>query len=143
TMAVLWRRASDAEAAAIQQGEAARQQAQRATQIQSLLEGALTSIQPERAHGRDVSLLREVLEEVERRIDTELKDQPEVEISLRNTIAETYERIGMHAESERHAQQSLALQRRRVSGRHPQLARTLAMLSVAQRGQARMKEARA
>lgn len=141
TMAVLYRRATAAEAVALQERGAALQQATRATQIRSLLEGALTSVQPERARGRDVSILREILDEAARRMDAELADQPEVEGELRNIIATTYERIGLYDECERHARRAVEVLEQLRGRGHPDTAAALTSVSIALREQARFLEA--
>lgn len=143
TMGVLYQRARAAEVLALREQAAAQEAAARATQVQKLLEGALRSVRPGEARGRDVSVLRDVLDEAARRIDTELTGQPEAEIALRETIATTYERIGLHEQTERHVRRSIAL-RRALHGRaHAGLMAPLNLLSISLRELARDDEAEA
>ncbi|MGE0479521.1 MAG: tetratricopeptide repeat protein [Phycisphaerae bacterium] len=143
TMGVLYQRARAAETLAREQQTAAQEAAARATQVQKLLEGALRSVRPGEARGRDVSLLREVLDEAARRIDTELVGQPEAEIALRETIATTYERIGLHEETERHVRRSIALRRALHGNDDTGLVAPLNLLSISLRELARHDEAEA
>lgn len=71
-------------------------EAQRAAteRINEFLKSMLSSIDPERARGRDVSLLREVLDEAASRIDGELGELPVVAADLAMTVGSVYRSIG-------------------------------------------------
>lgn len=54
------------------------------------LKKMLESVSPSVALGRDTAMLREIADKTAERITTDLKDQPEVEIELRFTLARLY-----------------------------------------------------
>ncbi|HVR28526.1 MAG TPA: serine/threonine-protein kinase [Thermoanaerobaculia bacterium] len=91
--------------------EAARQEseAQRVAteQINEFLKDMLGSIDPELARGRDISLLREVLDDAARKLDTELAELPAVRAGLGLTVGRAYESIGREAEAEERLRASL------------------------------------
>jgi eukaryotic-like serine/threonine-protein kinase len=103
-----------------QQAQAERKKAVSAAaksqQVADFLQGMLAGVGPEVALGRDTTMLQEILAKTRRRLDTELKDQPEVEIELRTTIAGTYLQLGDYANAEAEYRQAVRLQES-VSGK--------------------------
>jgi tetratricopeptide (TPR) repeat protein len=95
--------------------EAARREseAQRlaAEQINDFLKSMLSSIDPATARGRDVSLLREVLDDAAEKLDTELAGLPAVAADLGLTVGRAYESIGLEEEAEERLRGALALLR--------------------------------
>ena len=82
-----------------QEAEAQREGAEA---IGDFLASMLASVNPRVAQGRDVTLLRELLDTTAGRIETEFEGRPEIEASLRLTIGRTYRAIAAYEESESH-----------------------------------------
>ncbi|MGE3167151.1 MAG: tetratricopeptide repeat protein [Planctomycetota bacterium] len=89
-------------------GEALRQQ-QDAEESLRFLESMLASIDPSIARGGDISVLKRVLEEAEKRVDTELAQLPTAAARIHETIARVYTSLGLLDEAKRHANAALAL----------------------------------
>ena len=87
-------RALIAEQRAKEQQGLARTEAARSEQVTRFLEEMLASVRPERAKGRDTTLLREILDETVARLHEDLDGQPEVEADLRRTLAGVYYALG-------------------------------------------------
>lgn len=107
--------------------EAARQEseAQRlaAEQINDFLKTMLSSIDPATARGRDVSLLREVLDDAAEELDREETPlPPAVAADLGLTVGRVYESIGLEDRAEERLRGALA----RLRGLDPPSAATLA-----------------
>jgi tetratricopeptide (TPR) repeat protein len=116
-----WVRAARAEQGALNE-------ASRAEAVSTLLTSAMASIRPEVALGQDTALLEQVLKDAERRIESDLADQPDVEATLRDTIGQTYLSLSRYEPAARHLQRAAEL--RRVAGGDPaKLAETLARLA--------------
>ncbi len=99
-----------------------------AERVSRLLQDTLASVNPEIARGRDVTVLRGLLDDCAQRIDTELADQPDVAAALHLTIGNTYLSIALYGEAERHTRAALAL-RQATSGRdHADVATCLDQL---------------
>jgi len=94
----------------------ARSAAAKSEQVADFLQGMLQGVGPEVALGRDTVMLQEIMAKTRKRLDQELKDQPEVEIELRTTLANTYLQLGDYANSETEYRRALDLQET-VSGK--------------------------
>jgi tetratricopeptide (TPR) repeat protein len=96
-----------------QQAEAERKiavtEAAKSRQVARFMQDMLDGAGPEKALGRDTTILQEILEQTKQRLDTELKDQPEVETELRTTIADTYFQLGDEASAETEYRHALRL----------------------------------
>ena len=79
----------------------------KAEQINSFLQQMLSSIDPQKARGHEVTV-REVLDEAAGGIDTGLREQPEVAAAVRSTIGRTYMALGRYNEAEPHLRRALA-----------------------------------
>ncbi len=79
-----------------------------AEQIAEFLENALGSIRPETARGRDISLLREVLDSTSERMRAELDSGTPVASALGITIGNAYMGLGLFDEAESHFRASVA-----------------------------------
>jgi eukaryotic-like serine/threonine-protein kinase len=90
----------------------------KAERIAEFVTTMLGSVDPEVARGRDVSLLRQVLDDAAARIDDELTELTEVAAELLLTIGRAYWSIGLEEEAERRLRSSLALWRE-VQPPHP------------------------
>jgi len=84
----------------------ARMAAQKAEQINAFLQQILQSANPW-ASGKDVTVAQ-ILQDAARRVDTELRDQPEIQSNVRTTIGLTYYGLGMYADAEPQLRQALA-----------------------------------
>lgn len=81
----------------------------KSTEIARFLEEMLSSISPDQARGRDVSVLMEMLEHASSRVETEFKSLPEVEASVRWTIGHVYRLLGQYDKAEPHLVRSRSL----------------------------------
>jgi serine/threonine-protein kinase len=88
----------------------ARLEAQKAEQVNAFLQTLLGAASPWR-DGTQVTV-KEVLDRASKRIETDLRGQPEVEAAVRRTIGETYAGLGLYDPAEAQLQASLALSRR-------------------------------
>jgi serine/threonine-protein kinase len=98
-------------AAAAWQGEIASREARRAESISTFLFEMLSSVDPNKAQGRDVTV-REVLDEAARRLDegeTSVAGIPVVESAIRATVGSTYRALGQYEAAERQAISALEL----------------------------------
>ena len=68
--------------------------AEKSHQVAQFMKDMLGGVGPSVARGRDTTLLREVLDTTIRRLDTELRDQPEVAADLRHTLGVASSQIG-------------------------------------------------
>jgi serine/threonine protein kinase len=101
--------------AAEQEQARLRQQAQteaaKSQQVAQFLKDMLTGVGPSVALGRDTTMLREIVDKIDKRIDTDLKDQPEVQIELRLTLAQVYFDLQLYKKMEETARETLRLAR--------------------------------
>lgn len=113
TSGLLWalreRKAAEASAAA------ATTQAELSDQVAEFLEDMLQGVSPRLAMGRDVTLLREILDNTADRIDRDLEEQPEVQAELRLTLAQVYFELQLHREVEKISRKMLDAIRARRS----------------------------
>ena len=87
--------AEAAQAAETEQRQLAESRRAQAEAVTGFLRDMLTTIQPARAKGREISV-REVLDEAAKTVHERLKDEPLVEVSIQRTIAETYYTLGLY-----------------------------------------------
>lgn len=84
----------------------------RSRQVAEFLKDMLSGVGPSKALGHDTTMLSEILSNTAARLSKELKDQPEVEAELRNTIGEVYGALADYTHAEAmHRQALVALQR--------------------------------
>jgi eukaryotic-like serine/threonine-protein kinase len=81
-------------------------------QVVRFLKAMLNGVGPSKALGRDTQMLKEILDETAQRIGTDLKNQPEVEADVRNTLGEVYLALGEYAAAESMISQALAIRRK-------------------------------
>lgn len=105
TGGMIWalRERAAAEASAVH----ATSQAERSDQVAYFLEDMLLGVAPSVALGRDITLLREIVDNTARRIDHDLAGQPEVQGELRLTLAQVYFELQLHREAEQIARHTL------------------------------------
>ncbi len=92
--------------------EAARQRAENerrlAQEISGFVTDMITSVDPGVAQGRDVTVLREILDAAATRLQTELTE-PSIAAVLHRTIGVAYQSIGKHNLAEEHLRTALSL----------------------------------
>lgn len=70
------------------------QESNRSNQVVKILSDMISAAGPSVSQGRDPGLMKDILAETKRRIDEELKDQPEIELEIRKLLARAYGDIG-------------------------------------------------
>ena len=92
--------------------EAARQRAENerrlAQEISGFVTDMITSVDPSIAQGRDVTVLREILDAAAARLQTE-RTEPSIAAVLHRTIGVAYQSIGKHKIAEQHLRTALSL----------------------------------
>ena len=115
-----------------QQAEAVRKtaeiEANKSRQVAQFLKDMLNGVGPSVALGRDTTLLREILDKTAERVGKDLKDQPEVEAELRQTLGQVYRDLGVYSPAETMLRRSLELRRRAHGDNDPIVAATMSDL---------------
>ncbi|MBI4906931.1 MAG: serine/threonine protein kinase [Acidobacteria bacterium] len=78
--------------------------------------------------------VREALDRAASRVQGKFGQQPLVEASIRQTIGETYTRIGIYPSADEHLERALAIRRRLLPAGHPDLVASLLRLGFVRRG---------
>jgi tetratricopeptide (TPR) repeat protein len=112
------------------QTQIASTEAARSTQVAEFLNETLAAAGPAVARGRDVTLLREILEKTSQRVEKRLKDQPEVQGDLWFTLGRTYADIGDVPRSLVHFQRAVESYRSAFGNDHPKLALALGRMGA-------------
>ena len=105
-------------------GHRAAVEAQTAGAISDFLQEMLASANPDRSKGTTYTV-RELLDDVSKRMDDQLPGQPEVEATVRRTIGVAYRRLGLSEKAEPHLKRRLELRRRIFGGKHEKVAESL------------------
>jgi len=84
-------------------------EAAKSQQVAQFMKDMLKGVGPSVALGRDTTMLREIVDKTAVRIGTHLKDQPEVEIELRLTLAQVYFDLQDYKKMEQTARETLRL----------------------------------
>ncbi len=106
--------ARDAERAALR---SARDEAEKARQTLDVLTKMITSADPLRGR-RDVTV-REVLDRTAQTAAADFDGRPELEATIRMTLASTYGNLGLYEQAEAQARAALALRDRTLGDEHP------------------------
>lgn len=101
---------------------------QKAEQINTFLQDMLSSVNPDEARGREVTV-REVLDEASEEMETGLSDQPEVQAAVRATIGNTYVALGAFDEAEDHLERALATRKELFGDTHLEVSSSLSDLA--------------
>src|SRR6185436_2534138 len=123
--------ASEARAAAELETARARNERDRAEKTSRFMQSFLNYANPHwsglgsRDEGRTDFTVREALQDVVTRMDTELADSPEVRADLHYTIGEVYAGSGDRERAFQHIRQSLDLYRQVHGDEHPKVARAM------------------
>jgi tetratricopeptide (TPR) repeat protein len=108
--------------------ERARTEAEKSSQVAAFMTEMLRSVGPSVALGRDTTMLREILERTDERVESELADQPEVAAIIHRTLGLTYQDLGEYAAAESHLKTALETHRALYDGPHPEVANDLCNL---------------
>jgi len=93
--------------------------ASKSQQVAAFLASMLESVQPEVAKGRDTTLLRDMLRQTAKRLDTEFTKQPEMEAQLRAVLAQVYLSLELGEEGAKHARIAWDLRSQLLGKTHP------------------------
>ena len=85
--------------------------------------------------------VRTALDRAAHNIEGKFKNQPEVEASIRYTIAESYFELGLRSEAQTQAERALRLRERTLGLEHPKTLQTMTLLSGIDFDQAKYSEA--
>ncbi len=86
-------------------------EAAKSSQVTRFLQDMLRGVDPSVANGRDTALLQEIVDRTAARVTHELTNQPAVEASLRSTLGQVYEDLGLYPQAEEMFRRELALRR--------------------------------
>jgi tetratricopeptide (TPR) repeat protein len=103
--------AETARAQAEADAKKAKTEAAKSEQVANFLQDMIKGVEPSVALGRDTTLLREILDRTAERVGKDLKNQPDVEIQMRLTLASIYGALALYKEQEAMARESLRLAR--------------------------------
>jgi len=123
------------------ESERARVEALKSDQVASFMTGMLEGVGPAVALGRDTAMLREILDETAARIGTDLRDQPEVEATVRIVLGTTYRDLGELAEAEAQHRKALEINRRVFGEDHRETLVAMNNLGLSLHKRGRFKEA--
>lgn len=123
--------------------QAAAIEASKSRQVAAFLAGMLKSVQPEVAKGRDTALLRDMLDQTAKRLDTEFADQPEVEAQLRLVVARAYLSLQLGEEGAKHARIAWRLRSQLLGATHPDALDAGILLAALLENTDKWKEAKA
>jgi serine/threonine protein kinase len=121
----------------------AQTEAARSAQIAKFLKKMLEGVGPSVAKGRDTAMLKEILDATAGSLDKTLKDQPEVEAELRNTLGRVYFDLGQYQKAEGMHREALAMYRKELGGENVPVADALDGVANAVWRQGRGSEAQA
>ena len=101
--------ASEMAAAALESEREAWREATTSREVATFLQEMLEGVKPSVAQGRDTTILREILDRTAKRVDGDLKDQPEVAAELKETLGDVYRLISEYERAEQAFRDALAL----------------------------------
>ena len=118
-------------------------EAQRSQQVALFLEDMLKGVGPGVALGRDTTLLREILDKTLARVTNDLKDQPEVQAEICNTLGEVYRALGQSGKAEQLHRSARSLLDLTRGAKRRDVAVSLNDLALVLRDQGKFPEAEA
>ncbi len=118
-------------------------EAQRSQQVAHFLEDMLKGVGPGVALGRDTTLLREILDKTLARVTNDLKDQPEVQAEICNTLGEVYRALGQSGKAEQLHRNARSLLNLARGAKRRDVAVSLNDLALVLRDQGKFPEAEA
>ena len=96
----------------------------KAERVSAFLVNIFKVSDPDEARGKTVTA-REILDKGAERIEVELKDQPEVQATLMNTVGLVYRGLGLYEEAGVLIEKSLIIRRELHGGEHVEVAKSL------------------
>ncbi len=132
--------AQDAEAEQRAEAERAQAEARKSARINQYLQAMLTSAEPNRTRGQEISV-REQLDQSAARVHKDLSGEPAIEAAVRNAIGETYASLGAYDQAEDHLREALAIRRQLLGDEHLDVADTEVALARVLRDTGRYAEA--
>ncbi len=114
---------------------------QKSREVAGFLKKMLNGVGPSVALGRDTKLLLEIVDETAESVGQDLKDQPEVEAELRNTLGEVYRALGENAKAETMQRRALELGHQVFGANDARLAEAKNNLALVLRDEGRFDEA--
>lgn len=111
--------------------------------VERFLRDTFELIDPERAQGQDTTLLRQMLEQAEARLDAELADQVDARARLHGVFGWVYERLGIVSRAVEHLERADALYAESGDAQSESAFQNAVRLQAALRSANRMDEARA
>jgi eukaryotic-like serine/threonine-protein kinase len=121
----LFLREKDARQRAVAAETAVRTEAFRSLQTAQFLKDMLLGVGPAVAQGEDTKLLRGILDKISDRIDKDLKNQPDVDADLKDTLGNVYQALGEYDKAETALRAAIALR----AGRQGEDANMAALLN--------------
>ena len=106
----------------------AESQAETNQAISRFLDKMLSSVDPRKAKGRDVGVLREILNEAASKVGSELSGKPRVEASVRRTIGLTLMNLSLYDEAAPHLERAVEIEESLQRKSHIDLAESLHLL---------------
>ena len=125
---------------AAQQRSVAELQQARAENVSSFMIELFQLSDPSETRGNEVRV-KEILDRGAARISAELKNQPELQATLMETMGKVYLNMGLNREAAPLIEQSLAVRRRLFGPRHDSVAQSLTSLAWLQRNNGKLDEA--
>jgi tetratricopeptide (TPR) repeat protein len=118
-------------------------EAAKSRQVAQFLKDMLEGAGPEVAQGRDASVLLQILDKAEARMNKELADQPAVEADLRCTMGTVYNELGRYQKAETTFRRALAIEQALYPAGSTNVADTLKCVGSAVMDLRRFSEAEA
>ncbi len=110
-------------------------------EVTRILKETLAQAGYSKSLGRDVTMMREILDATATRLNDELQDQPEVAAELHGIIGSAYGDLNDYPPAVEHTGRALELQRQLHSGDHPALAEAIVNHASMLEFRSRVKEA--
>jgi eukaryotic-like serine/threonine-protein kinase len=110
--------------------ERVRIEADKSKQVARFLKDTLKSAGPSVANGRDISILKEILDRTSERVGRELTNQPEAQMEIRRILSQTYQDLDLLKQSETVAREALALGRNSLGESHPETPGAMHQLGI-------------
>jgi serine/threonine protein kinase/Tfp pilus assembly protein PilF len=120
--------------------QVAEAEAIRSQQVAQFLEDMIQGVGPSVANGRDTALLRDILDKTVQRLANDLKDQPEVQAELCNTIGEVYRALGQYEKAEQMHRGARAMQGKGAKGKRADVTKSLTDLAMVLWDQGKLRE---
>jgi serine/threonine protein kinase/tetratricopeptide (TPR) repeat protein len=110
-------------------------------EVTRFLKDMLAGIQPSVAHGRDTTMLQEILEKAEQRVGRELTNEPAVQAELWTTIGGVWDQLKLRDKAEPMLRNALETRRNLLGNDHSLVAESLLNLAQVLVGEAKSAEA--